>query len=159
MALVLNSDAFVDGDPIPRRFTCEGEDVSPPLTWDNLPVGTESLVLIVDDPDAPDPAAPRMVWDHWVLYNLPATSPGLPEGVASAALPAGTGEGINSWGRTGYGGPCPPIGRHRYFHRLYALDARLPSELGNPGKDDLLLAMDEHILAHAELVGTYEKQA
>jgi Raf kinase inhibitor-like YbhB/YbcL family protein len=158
MALVLNSDVFVDGDPIPRRFTCEGEDISPPLTWDNLPAGTVSLGLIVDDPDAPDPAAPRMVWDHWVLYNLPATAPGLPEGVASADLPAGTGEGINSWGRTGYGGPCPPIGRHRYFHRLYALDTCLPSELGNPGKDDLLLAMDEHILAHAELVGTYEKQ-
>lgn len=127
MALVLNSDAFVDGDPIPRRFTCEGENVSPSLTWDNLPAGTESLVLIVDDPDAPDPAAPRMVWDHWVLYNLPATAPGLPEGVAAGVLPAGTGEGINSWGRTGYGGPCPPIGRHRYFHRLYALDTCLPS--------------------------------
>lgn len=157
MTLMLNSDAFVDADPIPRRFSCEGEDLSPPLRWTNLPAGTASLVLIVDDPDAPDPAAPRMVWDHWILYNLPPSCQGLPEGVTAAELPAGTGEGINSWGRTGYGGPCPPIGRHRYFHRLYALDIRLPSTLGNPGKDDLLLAMDEHILAHAELVGTYEK--
>ncbi|TCT20563.1 YbhB/YbcL family Raf kinase inhibitor-like protein [Thiobaca trueperi] len=157
MALVLTSDAFVDGGTIPRRLTCEGEDRSPPLTWDHLPDGTESLVLIVDDPDAPDPAAPRMVWDHWILYNLPPSCRGLPEGVALADLPAGTGEGVNSWGRTGYGGPCPPIGRHRYFHRLYALDTRLPAELGNPGKDDLLLAMEDHILAHTELVGTYDK--
>lgn len=157
MSLLLKSAAFADADPIPRRFTCEGAELSPPLSWDNLPEGTASLVLIVDDPDAPDPAAPRMVWDHWILYNLPPTCPGLPEGVAAASLPAGTGEGINSWGRTGYGGPCPPLGRHRYFHRLYALDTRLPGDLGKPRKDDLLLAMDDHILAHAELVGTYEK--
>lgn len=157
MALVLKSDAFQDGDPIPRRFTCEGADRSPPLSWDQLPPGTESLVLIVDDPDAPDPAAPRMVWDHWVLYNLPPTCSGLTDGASDQGLPEGTGEGINSWGRTGYGGPCPPVGRHRYFHRLYALDTRLPSELGTPTKDDLLLAMEEHILAHAELVGTFDK--
>ena len=155
MALVLTSEAFVDGGVMPRRLTCEGDDRSPPLAWDHLPDSTESLVLIVDDPDAPDPAAPRNVWDHWILYNLPPTCRELPEGVAPADLPPGTGEGINSWGRTGYGGPCPPIGRHRYFHRLYALDIRLPAELGNPGKDDLLLAMEDHILAHTELVGTY----
>lgn len=157
MALVLKSDAFVDGGEIPRRFTCEGDDVSPPLAWENLPAGTESLVLIVDDPDAPDPAAPRMVWDHWILFNIPASCAGLPEGARSDVLPDGTREGINSWGRTGYGGPCPPVGRHRYFHRIYALDVFLPDELKEPGKDDLLLAMEDHILARAELVGTYEK--
>jgi len=156
MALVLKSEAFVDGDPIPRRFSCEGEDISPPLTWQDLPEGTESLVLILDDPDAPDPAAPRMVWDHWILYNIPPTCSGLVEGAARGGLPEGTGEGINSWGRTGYGGPCPPIGRHRYFHRLYALDTRLPEALGQPTKDELLLAMEELILAHAELVGVYD---
>ena len=159
MALVLKSDAFVDGGRIPRRFTCEGEDRSPPLSWEGLPEGTETLVLIVDDPDAPDPKAPRMVWDHWILYNLPASCSGLPEGVGREGLPEGTGEGINSWGRTGYGGPCPPIGVHRYFHRLYALDVCLPRELGATGKDHLLLAMEDHILARAELVATYEKEA
>ncbi|NEV62950.1 YbhB/YbcL family Raf kinase inhibitor-like protein [Thiorhodococcus minor] len=158
MALVLKSDAFVDGSEIPRRYTCEGDDLSPPLAWEGLPKGTQSLVLIVDDPDAPDPAAPRMVWDHWILYNIPASCGGLPEAVAAAELPEGAGAGINSWGRTGYGGPCPPIGRHRYFHRLYALDVCLPAELGETGKDDLLLAMEDHILAHAELVGTYVKE-
>lgn len=155
MSLALKSTAFVEGGDIPTRHTCEGEDVSPPLAWENLPDGTVSLVLIVDDPDAPDPAAPRMVWDHWILYNLPPEG-GLTEG-ASIRLPPGTGEGINSWGRTGYGGPCPPIGRHRYFHRLYALDVRLPEALGHPTKDELLVAMDEHILARTELVGVYGK--
>ncbi len=158
MTLTLRSSAFHDGDSLPKRLTCEGEDRSPPLAWENLPEGTASLVLIIDDPDAPDPAAPRMVWDHWILYNLPPDCPGLDEGVTGAELPHGTGEGINSWGRTGYGGPCPPVGRHRYFHRLYALDIRLSPELGTPQKDDLLLAMDEHILAHAVLVGTYAAQ-
>ncbi|NCA71640.1 MAG: YbhB/YbcL family Raf kinase inhibitor-like protein [Sphingobacteriia bacterium] len=156
MALVLKSEAFVEGAFIPPRFTCQGEDLSPPLAWDHLPEGTQTLVLIVDDPDAPDPAAPRMVWDHWILYNLPPEAV-LEEGASAARLPPGTGEGINSWGRTGYGGPCPPIGRHRYFHRLYALDVRLPSELGTPTKDTLLLAMEGHILGRTELVGLYEK--
>jgi Raf kinase inhibitor-like YbhB/YbcL family protein len=159
MALVLKSDTFIDGGEIPRRCTCEGADLSPALLWENLPEGTETLVLIVDDPDAPDPKAPRMVWDHWILYNIPPDCGGLPEGVQSGDLPPGAGEGINSWGRTGYGGPCPPIGRHRYFHCLYALDTRLPEALGEVGKDHLLVAMDEHILARAELVGTYEKAA
>lgn len=158
MALVLESEAFVDGGRIPERHTCDGGDLSPPLAWEGVPEGTLSLVLIVDDPDAPDPAAPRMVWDHWILYNLPASCCGLPEGVGTGELPAGTGEGINSWGRTGYGGPCPPIGRHRYFHRLYALDTRLPDELGQPTKNELLVAMEDHILARTELVGTYDKQ-
>jgi Raf kinase inhibitor-like YbhB/YbcL family protein len=155
--LVLKSDAFEEGGAIPPKYTCEGEDLSPPLAWEGLPEGTRSLVLIVDDPDAPDPAAPRMVWDHWILYNLPPGAHGLEEGVTIGRLPPGCGQGINSWGRTGYGGPCPPIGRHRYFHRLYALDAVLPPELGSPTKDQLLLAMEDHILARTELVGTYQK--
>lgn len=155
--LVLKSDAFGDGGEIPTKYTCEGDDVSPGLAWEGLPEGTLSLVLIVDDPDAPDPAAPRMVWDHWILYNVPPDAGGLQEGIASGRLPPGCREGINSWGRSGYGGPCPPIGRHRYFHRLYALDTLLPAELGMPTKDVLLLAMEDHILAHTELVGTYQK--
>jgi Raf kinase inhibitor-like YbhB/YbcL family protein len=158
MSLVLKSDAFADGESIPDKYTCEGEDVSPCLYWDGIPKSTESLVLIVDDPDAPDPTAPRMVWDHWILYNIPPSCTALSEGVAPDALPPGCGEGINTWGRTGYGGPCPPIGRHRYFHRLYALDTLLPAELGTPTKDRLLLAMEDHILEHTELVGTYEKR-
>ena len=157
MKLILKSDAFEDGHEIPRKYTCEGEDISPGLTWEGLPEGTASLVLIVDDPDAPDPAAPRMVWDHWVLYNILPTANGLAEGVLPESLPQGCTEGINSWGRTSYGGPCPPVGRHRYFHRLYALDIQLPAELGHPNKNDLLLAMEDHILAHTELVGTYLK--
>lgn len=155
--LVLKSDAFEDGGDIPRKYTCDGDDLSPALMWEGVPEGTQSLVLIVDDPDAPDPAAPRMVWDHWILYNLPVDLPGLEEGIVKDRLPAGCGEGINSWGRTGYGGPCPPIGRHRYFHRLYALDSLLPVGLGATTKDALLLAMEDHILSHTELVGTYRK--
>lgn len=159
MALVLKSDAFADGESIPVKFTCEGDDISPGLYWEGLPENTQSLVLIIDDPDAPDPSAPRMVWDHWIVYNLPPDSGGIPEGASRDTLPAGCQEGINSWGRTRYGGPCPPIGCHRYFHRLYALDTRLPTDLDAPTKDHLLLAMDNHILAHTELVGIYEKSA
>lgn len=155
MSFRLTSTAFQDGGEIPARFTCEGDDLSPDLSWSDLPDGTRSLVLIVADPDAPDPAAPKMVWDHWLLYNLPPQSGGLPTGVASDALPGGTLEGINSWGLTGYGGPCPPIGRHRYFHILYALDSSLP-DLGQPTKDRLQGVMEAHILAHTELVGTYQ---
>jgi len=150
----ITSRAFEHEGEIPPRHTCEGDDVSVPLAWTGAPAGTKSLALIVDDPDAPDPKAPKMVWVHWVLYNLPADSPGLEEGASS--LPAGTGEGLNDWKRTGYGGPCPPIGRHRYFHKLYALDTVLP-DLGNPTKDQLLEAMEGHVLAEAVLVGTYQK--
>ena len=156
MALTLTSAAFSHQGEIPRRYTCEGEDVSPPLLWSNPPEGTRSFALIVDDPDAPDPKAPRMTWVHWVLYNLPATASELPEGVPSEALPQGTGEGLNDWKRKGYGGPCPPIGRHRYFHKLYALDIVLP-DLGAAGKPELETAMEGHVLGRAELVGTYEK--
>lgn len=157
MSLRLTSTAFEDGKEIPTRYTCEGEDMSPDLSWSGLPDRTRSLVLIVDDPDAPDPAAPRMVWDHWLLYNLSPDAGGLRAAVVPEDLPKGALEGVNSWGRTGYGGPCPPIGRHRYFHILYALDTRLP-DLGLPEKNRLLEAMEGHILARTELVGTYLKK-
>ena len=158
MSLTLTSAAFAEGGEIPRRHTCEGDNVSPDLAWSGVPEGCESLVLLVDDPDAPDPQAPRMVWDHWVLYNLPPECTGLPAGLREEQLPPGTGQGLNSWGRTGYGGPCPPVGQHRYFHILYALDTRLP-DLGTPQKNELLVVMEGHILARTELVGTYRKQA
>ncbi len=150
----ITSDAFVANGSIPKLYTCEGRNVSPPLAWDGAPAGTKSLVLIVDDPDAPDPAAPRTIWTHWVLYNLPADCAGLPEAVQ--ALPPGTREGLNDWQRTGYGGPCPPIGRHRYFHKLYALDTVLP-DLNRPDKKRLEQAMHGHVLAEAQLIGTYQK--
>ncbi len=153
MAFTLTSSAFDHEGGIPRRYTCEGEDAAPPLAWSGAPEGTRSFALIVDDPDAPDPKAPKMTWVHWVLYNLPASASALPEG---GALPADTGEGLNDWKRTGYGGPCPPIGRHRYFHKLYALDTVLP-DLGTPTKAELERAMQGHVLAQAELLGTYEK--
>ncbi len=152
----LSSTAFEPGAAIPRRCTCEGNDVSPPLRWQGIPTGAKSLVLIVDDPDAPDPRSPRMTWVHWVLANLPVDSGGLPEGIAPATLPKGTVEGLNDWKRTGYGGPCPPIGRHRYFHKLYALDTVLDG-LKHPTKAQVEAAMKGHVLAHAELVGTYAK--
>ncbi len=156
MSLVLTSSAFSDGGSIPEEYTCEGEDLSPPLAWSGLPEDTRSLALIVDDPDAPDPAAPRMTWVHWVLYNIPPTVTGLGRGADAGSLPADARSGTNDWGRTGYGGPCPPVGRHRYFHKLYALDTVL-SDLGNPSKADLLEAMEGHVLESAELVGTYQK--
>lgn len=154
MELTITSTAFANNAPIPAQYTCEGRGVSPPLAWSGVPAGARSLVLIVDDPDAPDPAAPRMTWVHWLLYNLPADSRGLPEAVR--ALPAGTLEGIGDNQRTGYGGPCPPIGRHRYFHKLYALDVVLP-DLDTPTKPALERAMAGHIVGQAWLVGTYQK--
>jgi Raf kinase inhibitor-like YbhB/YbcL family protein len=150
----ITSPAFAHMADIPRVHTCQGDDRSPALEWGDLPDGTRSLVLVVDDPDAPDPARPLRIWVHWVLYNLPPLSTGLPEGVD--ALPPGTLDGLNDWKRIGYGGPCPPIGRHRYFHKLYALDVVLP-DLGHPTKDQLLAAMAGHVLDEAELVGTYIK--
>lgn len=157
MAFQLTSPSFAPQGEIPAKFTCEGEDLSPALAWSGVPQGTKSLALIVDDPDAPDPKAPKMTWVHWVLYNLPPAARGLPEGVKKSALPSGTREGQNDWKRTGYGGPCPPIGRHRYFHKLMALDAVLP-DLGAASKAELEKAMKGHVLAQAELVGTYEKK-
>jgi Raf kinase inhibitor-like YbhB/YbcL family protein len=153
MPLTLTSSAFADGQPIPEKYTCEGEDISPPLAWSGVPADAKSLVLIVDDPDAPDPKAPRMTWVHWVLYNLPPNSTGLGEG---GGLPAGAAVGTNDWKRQSYGGPCPPIGRHRYFHKLYALDTRL-EDLGQPSKAEVETAMAGHVLSEAVLIGTYEK--
>jgi hypothetical protein len=156
MGLSLSSPAFAPGGEIPALFTCEGRDLSPALDWTGVPETAKSLVLIVDDPDAPDPKAPRMTWVHWVLYNLPKATRGLPEGVAAKDLPAGTRQGTNDWKRTGYGGPCPPVGRHRYFHKLYALDTVL-SGLRHPTKAQVEGAMQGHVLERAELVVTYEK--
>ena len=157
MSLVVTSPAFEQGAEIPSLHTCEGRDVSPALAWTGVPARATSLVLIVDDPDAPDPRAPKMTWVHWVLYNLPPTTQGLPEAVSASDLPQGTREGLNDWKRTGYGGPCPPIGRHRYFHKLYALDRLLP-DLGAPTKASLESAMQGHVLAQAGLMGTYQKR-
>jgi Raf kinase inhibitor-like YbhB/YbcL family protein len=155
--LAIRSSAFGEGGEIPARHTCEGEDRSPPLAWSGVPAGTRSLALVVDDPDAPDPAAPRTIWVHWVLYDLPPSAAGLDEGVARAALPAGAREGLNDWKRTGWGGPCPPVGRHRYFFRLYALDALL-GDLHAPARARLDEAMRGHLLAQAATMGTYEKR-
>ena len=155
MAMEISSTAFGPGAAIPSRQTCEGGDVSPPLQWRGVPAGAKSLVLIVDDPDAPDPRAPKMTWVHWVLANVPASVGGLLEGGARTP-PAGAIQGLNDWKREGYGGPCPPIGRHRYFHKLYALDVVLRN-LEHPTKTEVEAAMKGHVLAQAELVGTYEK--
>jgi Raf kinase inhibitor-like YbhB/YbcL family protein len=157
MALRITSPAFEDGGAMATKYTCEGQDATPPLRWEGVPDGARSLALIMDDPDAPDPAAPKMIYVHWVLYNLPPDSTGLPEGTTSKKLPAGTLEGLNDWRRTGYGGPCPPIGRHRYFHKLYALDVML-DDLKKPTKDRLLKAMEGHVIEKAEIIGTYQKR-
>jgi Raf kinase inhibitor-like YbhB/YbcL family protein len=151
-AMLLESPAFDSLEAIPRKYTCEGLDVSPALHWSGVPDETQSLVLIVDDPDAPDPDAPRVTFVHWLVFNIPTTAPGLSE---CGELPAGAEEGENDFGRTRYGGPCPPTGRHRYFFKLYALDARL--NLDRPTKAELEAAMEGHVLSKTELVGTYEK--
>jgi hypothetical protein len=154
MALTITSSAFAHQGAIPPKHTCDGGDIPPPLEWTGLPEGTKSLALIVDDPDAPDPRAPKRVWVHWVLYNIPPSAQAIAEGAED--LPRGAREGKNDWGRPGYGGPCPPIGRHRYFHKLYALDVVL-ADLGQPTKAELLRAMEGHVLAEAQLVGTYQR--
>jgi Raf kinase inhibitor-like YbhB/YbcL family protein len=151
--LTLRSSAFSNDGEIPARYTCTGKNVSPPLAWGNVPTGTKSFALIIDDPDAPDPRAPQRVWVHWVVFNLPPTTTALPEAVQP--LPGAAKQGLNDWKRTAYGGPCPPIGRHRYFHKLYALDTML--ELDSPTKSDLEKAMQGHVLGKAELVATYQK--
>ncbi len=149
----ITSEAFVHEGDIPTRYTCEGDDISPPLVFTEAPHDTKSLALIVDDPDAPDPAAPKRTWVHWVVYDLPHDCAGLGE---AGSLPEGACDGKNDWKRPGYGGPCPPIGRHRYFFKLYALD-RLLSDLGRPTKADLERAMKDHVLDQAVLIGTYRK--
>jgi Raf kinase inhibitor-like YbhB/YbcL family protein len=157
MALSLTSSAFRDGGEIPSVHTCEGDDTSPPLAWSGVPAGAKSLALVVDDPDAPDPKAPKTTWVHWVLYDLPPSSTGLPAAATSRDLPQRTRDGLNDWKRTGYGGPCPPIGRHRYLFKLYALDAVLP-DLGTPTKARLEKAMEGHVVEKAQLIGTYQKR-
>jgi Raf kinase inhibitor-like YbhB/YbcL family protein len=157
MSLALTSSAFTNGGQIPRQYTCEGKDISPAIIWNGVPEGTRTLVLIVDDPDAPDPKAPKRTWAHWVLYNIPPGAHGLKEALPPAGLPDGTLQGKNDWKRTGYNGPCPPIGRHRYFHKLYALDAVLP-DLKEPTKAELEKAMEGHVLEKTELMGTYQKE-
>ena len=156
MSFTLSSDSFAADGEIPVVHTCEGEDISPHLRWSGAPEGTRSFALIVDDPDAPDPQAPRMTWVHWVLFNVPASATELPSGVTLADLPGGARQGLNDWKHARYGGPCPPIGRHRYFHKLYALDIVLPDQEAAT-KQWLEDAMEGHILAMHELVGTYRK--
>ena len=153
----LTSPSFENQGDIPKKHTCDGQDVSPALAWTGAPQGTKSFVLIVDDPDAPDPANPRMTWVHWVLYNLPADAGSLSEGVEEKDLPKGTLQGLNDWKKTGFGGPCPPIGKHRYFHKLYALDIVLP-DLKQPTKAKLEKAMEGHVLSKTELVGLYQRK-
>ena len=156
MTMTIASPVFRHEGAIPARHTCEGEDVSPPLVFGAVPAEAKSLALIVDDPDAPDPAAPRMDWVHWVLYNLPPGTTSIPQGVGPEQLPAGTLQGLNDWKRTGWGGPCPPIGRHRYFFRLFALNAAMP-DLGSPNRQRLQREMQGHLLGSAELMGTYQR--
>jgi Raf kinase inhibitor-like YbhB/YbcL family protein len=156
MSMTLTSSAFKHCEEIPSKYTCDGEDISPPLAWSGVPPTALSLALIVEDPDAPDPAAPQRIWTHWVLYNIPPDATGLKEGVSPNELPPGTLEGMNDWHRTGYGGPCPPIGRHRYFFKLYALKTVLP-ELEKPNRARLLLEMEGDIIEHVELIGLYQR--
>lgn len=148
MSLVLESPAFVASASIPGVYTCDGADRSPELTWHGMPAGTQSYALIMDDPDAPNGT-----WDHWLLFNIPAMLNRLDE---AADMPKGAVSGKNSWGNTGYGGPCPPSGTHRYFFKLYALDTLLTLASG-VNKQDLLNAMKGHVLASSELMGVYKR--
>lgn len=156
MSLSLTAAGFTAAGSIPSVHTCDGANTSPALSWAGVPATARSLVLIIDDPDAPDPAAPKMTWVHWVLYNIPPKATGLPAGVGPTSLPAGALLGLNDWGSPAYGGPCPPIGRHRYFHKLYALDVVLP-DLAHPGKAALERAMNGHVIESVQLVGTYQR--
>jgi hypothetical protein len=153
IAIGLSSPAFRHGDAIPTMYACDGDDISPPLQWSDVPAGAQSLALIVDDPDAPSGT-----WVHWLLYDILPETRGLPEDVVPAAsLPGGGSQGSNSWNRLGYGGPCPPGGNsHRYFFKLYALDTTLDLASGAT-KDQLLAAMEGHILARGELMGAYAR--
>jgi len=155
--LSVTSTRFSHNGEIPSSYTCEGKDISPPLQFSGVPKEAKSLVLVVDDPDAPDPKAPKMTWVHWVLYDLPPITAELKEALTRGDLPQGTREGTNDWKRTGYGGPCPPTGRHRYFFKLYALSKTL-GDLKAPTKAVLQKAMEGSILAKAEVIGTYEKK-
>jgi Raf kinase inhibitor-like YbhB/YbcL family protein len=157
MSMHITSSSFPHDGVVPVRHTCEGHDTSPELFWTEVPEGAKSLVLIVDDPDAPDPAAPKRTWVHWVLYNIPVSAEGLTEAIETTLLPSGTLQGLNDWQRAGYGGPCPPVGNHRYFFKLYALDTVLP-DLKLPTKAKLEQAMQGHVIASSELIGRYQKR-
>lgn len=149
----LKSLVFDAGGSIPKKHTCDGPDLSPPLIWNTVPDRTQSLALICDDPDAP-----MGVWVHWVIFNLPADARELPEGVPpQKMLPNGAKQGLNDFRRIGYGGPCPPSGEHRYFFKLFALDAKLDLEAGAK-KADLLKAMEGHILSESKLMGKYRRR-
>lgn len=156
VTLTLQSKAFKNGEAIPDKYTCQGENISPPLSWDHVPENTKSLVLIVDDPDAPDPDAPMMTWVHWVLYNIPPDQRSLAEDCNSNNLPAGAKQGLNDWKENEYGGPCPPVGKHRYFHKLYALDTTLET-IAVVTKGKLETMMAGHIIEQTKLIGTYQK--
>jgi Raf kinase inhibitor-like YbhB/YbcL family protein len=156
VSIKITSTAFQPNGSIPSKYTCEDQDVSPPLMWSGGPAGTKTFALIVDDPDAPDPAKPQRVYVHWVVYNLPAATVALAENASKKGLPKGAVQGKNDWGKSQYGGPCPPIGRHRYFFKLYALDTELTG-LSSPTKADLERAMKGHVLDSGELIGTYQK--
>ena len=156
MTIKITSTAFQAGGSIPSKYTCEDRDLSPPLAWSGAPDGTKSFALIVDDPDAPDPAKPQRMYVHWVVYNIPAATVALAENASKKGLPKGAVQGKNDWGKAEYGGPCPPIGRHRYFFKLYALDTELTG-LSSPTKADLERAIHGHVLDSGELIGTYQK--
>jgi Raf kinase inhibitor-like YbhB/YbcL family protein len=150
--MILESTAFRDGGDVPRRYTCDGEDASPPLAWREVPEGTRTLVLMVEDPDAP-----KGTWIHWVVFNLPTSIARLPEAASgSGGLPTGAVEGTNSWARLGYGGPCPPSGSHRYFFRLFALDCALALSPGATA-EKVARAREGHVLAEATLMARYAR--
>ncbi len=155
----IHSPAFGQGEAIPQKHTCEGDDISPPLAWSDPPAGTRSIALLVDDPDAPDPAAPKRVWVHWIRYNIPADATALAEGAGSVAPSGEVREAITDAHGTGYHGPCPPVGRHRYFFHLYALDVQLPDLGARAGRREFEAAMKGHELGRAGLMGTYERMA
>ena len=154
MSFEITSTAFENKENIPEKYTCEGEDISPPLSWKSLPENTKSLVLIVDDPDAPDPRNPKMNWVHWVVYDINPNLKGFKEKVVLAKNGV---QGINDFKKSSYGGPCPPIGKHRYFFKLYALDIRLNLP-GGKSKKEIEKAMKEHVLKEVEMIGLYRKK-
>ena len=156
MTFKITSSQFQANGSIPSKYTCEGSDTSPPLEWTDVPSAAKSLALIVDDPDAPDPAKPQRTYVHWVVYSIPPSVTKLEENAAKAGLPSGAMQGRNDYKKQTYGGPCPPIGRHRYFFKLYALDSQ-PTFVTSPTKADLEKAMQGHIIGQTEIVGTYQK--